>query len=385
MIVLGIDPGLAATGYGVVERRGSRLSRSTAASSRPRRACGSRSASAQLHDALSGLLREHEPVAMALESLYFGANARTAFAVGQARGVAMLCAGQRGVACFSYTPQQVKGAVCGTGSAPKDQVARMVAALLALAIRAVLRSRLRRARRRDLPRQPRPARPRDRGARRVIALVRGEVAERGAEHVTLLCGGVGYRLAVSAQTLAEMPAVGAEATLHAHLIVRDDALVLVGFATPAERDLFLMLLGVQAVGPKLALAVLGAGPLSTVLGAIASGDAQFFQGVSGVGRRTAERIIVELREKVGAEIGEQIVRAARRGDARCRASSRATGCSSWALRRTRPSACWPARRARPPRSCWPPRCARRDSGPTRDERARAHPDALPRPRGRVRG
>jgi holliday junction DNA helicase RuvA len=141
----------------------------------------------------------------------------------------------------------------------------------------------------------------------VIALVRGEVADRGAEHVTLLCGGVGYRLAVSAQTLAQMPAAGAEATLHAHLIVRDDALVLVGFATPAERDLFLMLLGVQAVGPKLALAVLGAGPLSTVLGAIASGDAQFFQGVSGVGRRTAERIIVELREKVGAEIGEQIV------------------------------------------------------------------------------
>jgi len=141
----------------------------------------------------------------------------------------------------------------------------------------------------------------------VIALVRGEVAERGAEHVTLLCGGVGYRLAVSAQTLAEMPAAGSEATLHAHLIVRDDALVLVGFAAPAERDLFLMLLGVQAVGPKLALAVLGAGPVSAVLAAIASGDAHFFQTVSGVGRRTAERIIVELRERVGAELGEQIV------------------------------------------------------------------------------
>ena len=141
----------------------------------------------------------------------------------------------------------------------------------------------------------------------MIALVRGEVADRGAEHVTLLCGGVGYRLAVSAQTLAELPALGSEATLHAHLIVRDDALVLVGFGSPAERDLFLALLGVQAVGPKLALAVLGAGPLSTVVGAIASGDASFFQSVSGVGRRTAERIIVELREKVGAGMGDQIV------------------------------------------------------------------------------
>jgi len=141
----------------------------------------------------------------------------------------------------------------------------------------------------------------------MIALLRGEVAERGGDHVTLMCAGVGYRLAVSAQTLAAVGPLGREATLHTHLIVRDDALVLVGFAAEAERDLFLALLGVQAVGPKLALAVLGAGPLSAVVGAIAAGDAQFFQSVPGVGKRTAERIIVELREKVGAALGEGIV------------------------------------------------------------------------------
>jgi Holliday junction DNA helicase RuvA len=141
----------------------------------------------------------------------------------------------------------------------------------------------------------------------MIALLRGEVAERGADHVTLMCGGVGYRLAVSVQTLAAVGPLGREATLHTHLIVRDDALVLVGFAAEAERDLFLALLAVQAVGPKLALAVLGAGPLSAVVGAIAAGDAQFFQSVPGVGKRTAERIIVELREKVGAALGEGIV------------------------------------------------------------------------------
>ena len=141
----------------------------------------------------------------------------------------------------------------------------------------------------------------------MIALLRGEVAERGADHVTLMCGGVGYRLAVSAQTLAAVGPLGREATLHTHLIVRDDALVLVGFAAEAERDLFLALLAVQAVGPKLALAVLGAGPLSAVVGAIAAGDAQFFQSVPGVGKRTPERIIVELREKVGAALGEGIV------------------------------------------------------------------------------
>jgi Holliday junction DNA helicase RuvA len=141
----------------------------------------------------------------------------------------------------------------------------------------------------------------------MIALLRGEIAERGGDHLTVMCAGVGYRLSVSAQTLAAAGPIGGEATLHTHLIVRDDALVLVGFATAAERDLFLELLGVQAVGPKLALAVLGAGPLSEVAAAIATGDTRFFQAVPGVGKRTAERIIVELRDKVGAELGEGIM------------------------------------------------------------------------------
>jgi Holliday junction DNA helicase RuvA len=141
----------------------------------------------------------------------------------------------------------------------------------------------------------------------MIAMVRGEIVEREPDHVTLMCGGVGYRLAVSTQTLATLGPPGSDATLHAHLIVRDDALALVGFADPAERDLFLALLGVQAVGPKLALAVLGAGPARSVLAAIAAGDARFFLAVPGVGRRTAERIIVELREKVGEAIGAEII------------------------------------------------------------------------------
>ena len=141
----------------------------------------------------------------------------------------------------------------------------------------------------------------------MIAMLRGEVADRGLEHVTLMCGGVGYRVAVSAQTLAAVGPLGREVTLHTHLIVRDDALVLVGFAAEEEREVFLALLGVQAVGPKLALTVLGAGPVGAVLGAIAAGDAGFFQSVPGIGKRTAERIIVELREKVGAALGEGIV------------------------------------------------------------------------------
>ncbi len=133
VIVLGIDPGLANTGYGVVALRGGRLAAldggviETAAQAPLERRL------AEIHAAVDALMAEHEPDALALEQLYFGQNVRTAFAVGQARGVAMLAAGQRGIACASYTPQQVKAAVCGNGRAQKDQVSRMVGTLLGLA------------------------------------------------------------------------------------------------------------------------------------------------------------------------------------------------------------------------------------------------------------
>jgi holliday junction DNA helicase RuvA len=133
----------------------------------------------------------------------------------------------------------------------------------------------------------------------MIALISGAVAVRRGDHVVVDCGGVGYRLAVSAHTLRQVPAVGHDVVLHTHLVVRDDALALYGFATEDERELFLMLLGVQSVGPKMALAVLSGGPPRELLGALAAGDAARFQAVPGIGKRTAERIIVELREKVG--------------------------------------------------------------------------------------
>ncbi len=85
-----------------------------------------------INDRVLELIDEHACTAMALEELYFGQNVQTAFAVGHARGVTMLAAGQRGVPCCSYTPQRVKSAVCGHGRAPKEQVARMVQTLLAL-------------------------------------------------------------------------------------------------------------------------------------------------------------------------------------------------------------------------------------------------------------
>jgi crossover junction endodeoxyribonuclease RuvC len=131
--VLGIDPGLANTGYGVVARRGGRLVALDGGVIQTRAGLPDERRLREIHLALDDLIGEHQPQAMALEALYFGKNVRTAFAVGQARGVAMLAAGQHGLRCASYTPQQVKGAVCGSGRAEKDQVGRMVKVLLGLA------------------------------------------------------------------------------------------------------------------------------------------------------------------------------------------------------------------------------------------------------------
>jgi len=151
----------------------------------------------------------------------------------------------------------------------------------------------------------------------VIALLSGRVAVRRSDHVVIECGGVGYRLAVSSETLRHVPAIGSEILLHTHLVVRDDALALYGFATEDERELFLLLLGVQSVGPKVALAVLSAGTPRDLIGSLAAGDAARFQAVPGIGKRTAERIIVELREKVGVSLPETpSIRVARLDDPR---------------------------------------------------------------------
>jgi holliday junction DNA helicase RuvA len=137
----------------------------------------------------------------------------------------------------------------------------------------------------------------------MIASVRGTVTVRRPDHVVVECAGVGYRLAVSAQTLQRVPSAGKEGLLHTHLVLRDDGMHLFGFASEEERELFLMLVGVQSVGPKVALAVLSGGTTRELLNAIATGDSARFQAVPGIGKRTADRIIVELREKVDDTAG----------------------------------------------------------------------------------
>jgi holliday junction DNA helicase RuvA len=140
----------------------------------------------------------------------------------------------------------------------------------------------------------------------MIASVAGEVLVRRPDHVVIDANGVGYRLAVSAETLKAVPARGKRATLHAQLVARDDSLNLYGFASEEERDLFRSLTSVSGIGPKVAIAILSGGTPRELLRAIAAGDAKRFQAVPGVGKRTAERVIVELREKVAGEMEEAL-------------------------------------------------------------------------------
>jgi len=129
---MGIDPGLANTGFGIVRVAGTSMSAVDGGVIETPPDLPPETRLSRIHAAIAELLDWHEPVSVGLEDLYFGKNVKSALAVGQARGVAMLAAAERGLACFDYTPQAVKMAVCGSGGAAKAQVQQMVGTLLGL-------------------------------------------------------------------------------------------------------------------------------------------------------------------------------------------------------------------------------------------------------------
>jgi holliday junction DNA helicase RuvA len=132
----------------------------------------------------------------------------------------------------------------------------------------------------------------------MIGQLRGQVAVLDAERLILDVGGVGYELSVTPKTAASVGQVGAEATVATHLHVRDDALVLYGFATSAERDLFRVLLAAQGVGPRVALGILGVFSADALRRAVASEDVDALTQVPGIGKRTAQRIVLDLKPRL---------------------------------------------------------------------------------------
>jgi Holliday junction DNA helicase RuvA len=136
----------------------------------------------------------------------------------------------------------------------------------------------------------------------VIAFVEGTLSERAGDRVVVADGGIGYEVMVSATTLAAVPTAGRRVRLLTHLQVRDDAMLLYGFATASERDLFLMLLSVNGVGPKVALAILSVLSTDALRRAILDGDADTITIVPGVGKKVAARVVLDLKDRLGGVV-----------------------------------------------------------------------------------
>jgi Holliday junction DNA helicase RuvA len=141
----------------------------------------------------------------------------------------------------------------------------------------------------------------------MIHRLRGILVEKDTEGVVVDVGGVGYRAAASVATLRALPSLGEECVIHTRMVVREDAMLLFGFAAPEERAAFDALTAVSKVGPKLALAVLSAMSPQQISEAVARGDVPKLSSVPGLGRKTAERLVLELKGKDLAVFGPEPV------------------------------------------------------------------------------
>ena len=258
----------------------------------------------QIYDQARGLIKRFCPDIVVLEELFVNVNVKTALAVGQAKGVLILAASELDESPCEYSPLQIKMAVTGYGRASKVQVQEMTKTILCLP--------------RILSRTTRPMRSRwpsvthittatafapsvaSWGEGQVIASVRGTLVRVDGERAVVEVGGLGLEVFASGRTLGSLvPRVGDEVNLHTYLNVREDALQLFGFREPGERTFFLWLTAVSGVGPKVALAVLSGYPLAELELAVARDDVKKFESIPGIGKKLAQRLVVELKDKVG--------------------------------------------------------------------------------------
>jgi Holliday junction DNA helicase RuvA len=137
----------------------------------------------------------------------------------------------------------------------------------------------------------------------MIALVRGSLVYKSIDHIIIDVGGVGYRLFIPLSTFYSLPEKG-EASLYTHTHVREDALLLYGFLTLEEKDFFVALIGISGIGPKLAINILSHIPVADLKSAILAGDVKRLSGLPGIGKKTSERLVLELKDKISrTEVG----------------------------------------------------------------------------------
>ena len=136
----------------------------------------------------------------------------------------------------------------------------------------------------------------------MISFLHGKLAEATPTHVVVDCNGVGYSVFIPLSSYDKLPPKGGDVRLltYHHVVAHEGTQQLFGFVTPEEREMFLLLISISGIGPKLALNILSSTSISTLRGAIASGDTKTLSALRGIGKRTAERLVVELKDKVGA-------------------------------------------------------------------------------------
>jgi Holliday junction DNA helicase RuvA len=309
--IFGIDPGSERTGYGCVESDGSRHRIVLCGAISTPRLTSFPEKLMQIHGRLEALLLECRPDCVAIENLFFATNVRSALKLGHARGVAMLAAVEAGIPVFEYTPAEVKRAVVGYGARRRRRARRGALSRPLAADRALRRHPPPGAHQGDqlAPVQTwtlngpssipgRVLRPKAKDQGPLIAHLRGRILEKQPNRTVVDVGGVGYDVFVPLSTFYGLGDPGSEIALRIHTHVREDALILYGFVTLLEQELFERLIGVSGIGPKLALAVLSGIEPRDLIRAIERGDVARLTAIPGVGKKTAERIVLELKDRL---------------------------------------------------------------------------------------
>ena len=297
MRILGIDPGYATTGFGILQAERASVQLINYGTITTPTTLSFPERLEMLYDDMAELLDTVRPDAVAVEELFWGHNVTTGIGVSHGRGVILLAICKAHTPLFEYTPNQVKQAVVGYGSADKHQVMEMTRRILHM---------------------EKVAQPDDAADAIAIALCHARLAS-GAEGDTITmfyylngtvalldanlavidCGGVGYACHTSNYTLARLQ-TGKPAKLFTYCNIKEDAFDIYGFSTREELDCFRRLIGVTGVGTKAALAILSAVSPDQLTLAVMTQDDKTITMAQGVGKKLAQRIILELKDKLGA-------------------------------------------------------------------------------------
>ena len=294
--VLGVDPGIASTGLAAVGRRQRRAILLWTETVRTPAGLAEAARLRTIHEAVRAAIATHRPSSVAVERVAWNTNQVSALRVARATGVVLLAAAEAGLTVEEYGPLEVKMAVTGSGTADKAAGPRRARRAARPPGRPAADGRGRRGRHRALPPVADGAAARRAGCgAAVIAFLEGELADKGAGRVVVAVHGVGYDVQVPASTIARLPGVGERARLLTRLHVRDDGMTLFGFATADERTLFDLLVTVTGVGPKVALSFLSVLSPEAIRRAVAAGDVAALTIVPGVGKKVAQRVVLDLK------------------------------------------------------------------------------------------